>query len=66
MGLRLISVIPRHERGLCLPLACAAHCDFEVIEGSWKALIDLINEKEDDLDALTDRCTPHGIQIVLW
>ncbi len=30
----------------------AAYCYLEVIECSWKALIDFINEKEGDLDAL--------------
>jgi gamma-tubulin complex component 3 len=30
----------------------AAYCHLEVIECSWKALMDFINEKEGDLDAL--------------
>ena len=30
----------------------AAYCHLEVIECSWKALIDFVNEKEGDLDAL--------------
>ena len=30
----------------------AAYCYLEVIECSWKALMDFINEKEGDLDAL--------------
>ena len=30
----------------------AAYCHLEVIECSWKALMDFVNEKEGDLDAL--------------
>jgi gamma-tubulin complex component 3 len=30
----------------------AAYCHLEVIDCSWKALMDFINEKEGDLDAL--------------
>jgi hypothetical protein len=31
-----------------------AYCHLEVIECSWKALIDFLNKKEGDLDALID------------
>lgn len=30
----------------------AAFCQLEVVECSWKALVDFINKKEGDLDAL--------------
>lgn len=30
----------------------AAYCHLEVIECSWKSLMDFVNEKEGDLDAL--------------